>query len=606
VPEMKKPSEVFSSIRYAKGKSKDKPHASTDNEEHYTVGEKEYDQQVKHVKKMAMQEQSDTMEKVEMVKSQLHFIKYACKEILEYIDMGGEVEEWYQVKVAKSFSEFESLHAFMEGESRRKGMKEEVEQLDELSPSTVSSYKTQAQKSIQQLKPHAEKGEYRDIAKNIMQRRQKGLAAAMKREEVEQLDEKNVPTNPGLWSRAKALARSKFDVYPSAYANGWASKWYKGKGGGWRSVSEEVDQIEEINQETKKNFIDRQKRLATSSAKTAQNPVLLAKLSRIPGYTDAMNLAKKTTAKEEVDQIDELSRNTLNKYVSKAIKQHPANPEHDPKNKKITQRVTGLRKATSRLYKEEQIDELSKSTLASYATKAADQARVKKDAASGYLRMNKGRGSSGEIKKSAEGDKRIEGVKSAIKRLAKEETLDEVSDATLSSYKEKAKTSADKLESEKKYGLALKRRTGILHATSKMMGRAGQKIGQLAKEEVEQIDEMNMSPHKQAVVAAGGGTPADQGIYAAQKEKPPFEGGAKPKEKVVPGKHGKGYSTARHLARMAMKKQVEKMKKAPMKEETRKAAIVKDIMKKKTEPDDKFQANPTLTSQVQKVDNAVT
>jgi hypothetical protein len=57
-------------------------------------------------------------------------------------------------------------------------------------------------------------------------------------EDMEQLDEKNVPTNPELWSRAKALARSKFDVYPSAYANGWASKWYKGKGGGWKSVSE--------------------------------------------------------------------------------------------------------------------------------------------------------------------------------------------------------------------------------------------------------------------------------------------------------------------------------------------------------------------------------
>jgi hypothetical protein len=57
-------------------------------------------------------------------------------------------------------------------------------------------------------------------------------------EDMEQLDEKNVPTNPELWSRAKSLARSKFDVYPSAYANGWASKWYKGKGGGWKSVSE--------------------------------------------------------------------------------------------------------------------------------------------------------------------------------------------------------------------------------------------------------------------------------------------------------------------------------------------------------------------------------
>ncbi len=41
-------------------------------------------------------------------------------------------------------------------------------------------------------------------------------------------------TNSKLWSRAKSLARSKFDVYPSAYANAWAAKWYKSKGGSWR------------------------------------------------------------------------------------------------------------------------------------------------------------------------------------------------------------------------------------------------------------------------------------------------------------------------------------------------------------------------------------
>ena len=40
-------------------------------------------------------------------------------------------------------------------------------------------------------------------------------------EDVELLDEKNKPTNPALWSKAKAAARAKFDVYPSAYANGW-------------------------------------------------------------------------------------------------------------------------------------------------------------------------------------------------------------------------------------------------------------------------------------------------------------------------------------------------------------------------------------------------
>ena len=54
------------------------------------------------------------------------------------------------------------------------------------------------------------------------------------------LEEKNMPTNPELWSRAKSMAKQKFDVYPSAYANGWASKWYKSKGGGWKTKTDEA------------------------------------------------------------------------------------------------------------------------------------------------------------------------------------------------------------------------------------------------------------------------------------------------------------------------------------------------------------------------------
>jgi len=57
-----------------------------------------------------------------------------------------------------------------------------------------------------------------------------------KNEEVEtNLEEENVPTNPSLWSKMKTRAKSKFDVYPSAYANGWAAKQYKAAGGGWKS-----------------------------------------------------------------------------------------------------------------------------------------------------------------------------------------------------------------------------------------------------------------------------------------------------------------------------------------------------------------------------------
>jgi hypothetical protein len=57
--------------------------------------------------------------------------------------------------------------------------------------------------------------------------------------EGERLDEKNCPTNPSKWSYYKSQAKKKFDVYPSAYANGWASKQYKAAGGGWKSCKKE-------------------------------------------------------------------------------------------------------------------------------------------------------------------------------------------------------------------------------------------------------------------------------------------------------------------------------------------------------------------------------
>ena len=53
------------------------------------------------------------------------------------------------------------------------------------------------------------------------------------------ITEKNVPNDPGKWASCIAQAKKKFDVYPSAYANAWASKCYKGKGGTWKSVKEE-------------------------------------------------------------------------------------------------------------------------------------------------------------------------------------------------------------------------------------------------------------------------------------------------------------------------------------------------------------------------------
>ena len=71
--------------------------------------------------------EDNEMEKKEMMKTQLHFIKYAADEIIEYIDMGGEIEEWYQNKVSKATSDFEGLHAYMEGTARKDGLKENLD-----------------------------------------------------------------------------------------------------------------------------------------------------------------------------------------------------------------------------------------------------------------------------------------------------------------------------------------------------------------------------------------------------------------------------------------------------------------------------------------------
>jgi len=39
------------------------------------------------------------------------------------------------------------------------------------------------------------------------------------------------PKNKALYSRVKAEAKRKFDVYPSAYANAWLVRTYKKRGG---------------------------------------------------------------------------------------------------------------------------------------------------------------------------------------------------------------------------------------------------------------------------------------------------------------------------------------------------------------------------------------
>jgi|GEM_PF-5971156 len=81
---------------------------------------------------------------------------------------------------------------------------------------------------------------------------------------------------------------------------------------------EEVEQVDEANRESKKDFDDRQKRLSAAAAETAKDPERLKRMMKIPGYAAAMGLAKKTTTKEEVEQIVEYETNKDGKFVHNA------------------------------------------------------------------------------------------------------------------------------------------------------------------------------------------------------------------------------------------------------------------------------------------------
>jgi hypothetical protein len=116
--------------------------------------------------------------------------------------------------------------------------------------------------------------------------------AKARNEEVEQIDEKNVPTSPEKWAQAKSQAKAKFDVYPSAYANGWAAKKYKAMGGGWKSVSEATEPPFDKPYTTVKKVV-------TDKSGAKHSPMSRARDIARMALKKQTNLMKKAPIKEE-------------------------------------------------------------------------------------------------------------------------------------------------------------------------------------------------------------------------------------------------------------------------------------------------------------------
>lgn len=199
------------------------------------------------------------------------------------------------------------------------------------------------------------------------------------------------------------------------------------------------------------------------------------------GKIDAQDF--KMLRKEETEQIDEISKKTLGSYVKKASvdmanrtsdatkKKTLAGADYahnisrgmdaktadkqmksdyddaKPDVKKAVKRMYGIDKAVARLTKEEveELDELSKGTLASYAKKASADARFKQSLGKDYEALGnrkrdpvtKGALNRAGVKLRMKSKDRLAGVEKAVDRLAKEEV--EMDEATITQGANKGK-----------------------------------------------------------------------------------------------------------------------------------------------------------------------
>lgn len=91
-------------------------------------------------------------------------------------------------------------------------------------------------KSIQEGRTQGT-GQAQQAANSMSQKDVKDFAST-KHDNLPEVKEErtaNTPTNPSLWSKAKSKATSQFDGVFSAGANNWAAKWYRDRGGDWKT-----------------------------------------------------------------------------------------------------------------------------------------------------------------------------------------------------------------------------------------------------------------------------------------------------------------------------------------------------------------------------------
>lgn len=277
--------------------------------------------------------------------------------------------------------------------------KEEVEQIDEISAMAHAKYRDAARKNIKDTLPHTVTGEYKDIAKNTILRRMRGLAHSnavtkLKKEEIELANESSAYGR--ISSRFKTLSGRSLDAAAKEHGDE-AKKLQKEIEAQQKEIDRRKAEMKEEVKPSKPPFdapykktagdtkdksgavhtaASRAKHLAKTGMKK-QEPVKEGVLGTLAGgilgglaggplglaagaylghkAQQAGNNAKevnKKLKKEEVEQIDELSFNTLASYASKVDQK-----DKQPLSKK---RQAGYNSAAERMSQKAQTADLKK------------------------------------------------------------------------------------------------------------------------------------------------------------------------------------------------------------------------------------------------------
>jgi len=139
----------------------------------------------------------DAYEEIPMMMSQLEFICYAAEEIMDYLEMTPDPEEWYQNKLATAHQSMMSLYSYARGEMRMATRSsgsgyyddmygEEAEQIDEISQDKLRDYHAAAALDLKKKREKLDKGTLTSKDYKQGQNRVTGLnRSANKMEEVE-------------------------------------------------------------------------------------------------------------------------------------------------------------------------------------------------------------------------------------------------------------------------------------------------------------------------------------------------------------------------------------------------------------------------------------